>query len=303
MKNVLLIGPGAVGSLCGAGLLKADTLDFRVLADDERIQRYRRTGHYLNGTLLPYCYQTVEDLRNWCPDLILIATKSNGLRQLPELMRLCVAKRHTVILPLLNGISSPFFLKKLFPENPVLQGFFLGHASYREENRITHDGVGKFYLGCMEENGEDKEFLSKCAEVFRKASIPVEVPENMLNALWHKYVLNVGVNQSSAYFMADYGTLQKTPAYLQFARDLMEEAVAVAAKLDIPGREDMVQRAMDVILSMPPTAKTSMLQDVEKGRPTEVDLFAGTLIKLGRKCNIPTPCNEKIWDKFSSSLS
>ena len=138
MKNILLIGPGAVGSLCGAGLLKAESLDFRVLADDARIQRYRRTGHYLNGELLPYCYQTLDELGSWCPDLILIATKSNGLRQLPQLMQLCVEKRHTVILPLLNGISSPFFLKKLFPENPVLQGFFLGHASYREENRITH---------------------------------------------------------------------------------------------------------------------------------------------------------------------
>ena len=303
MKNILLIGPGAVGSLCGAGLLKASSLDFRVMADEERIQRYRRSGHFLNGALLPYCYQTVEELGNWRPDLILIATKSNGLRQLPQLMQLCVEKRHTVILPLLNGISSPFFLKKLFPENPVLQGFFMGHASFREDNRITHDGVGKFYLGCMEESCEDKDFLLKCAEVFRKASIPVEVPENMLHALWHKYVLNVGVNQSSAYFQADYGLLQKTPSYLDFARSLMEEAVAVAEKLDIPGREDMVQSAMDVILTMPPDAKTSMLQDVEKGRPTEVDLFAGTLIKLGRKCNVPTPCNEKVWEKFRSSLS
>ena len=303
MKNILLIGPGAVGSLCGAGLLKASSLDFRVMADEERIQRYRRSGHFLNGTLLPYCYQTVGELGNWRPDLILIATKSNGLRQLPQLMQLCVEKRHTVILPLLNGISSPFFLKKLFPENPVLQGFFMGHASFREDNRITHDGVGKFYLGCMEESCEDKDVLLKCAEVFRKASIPVEVPENMLHALWHKYVLNVGVNQSSAYFKADYGLLQKTPAYLDFARSLMEEAVLVAEKLEIPGREDMVQSAMDVILTMPPDAKTSMLQDVEKGRPTEVDLFAGTLIKLGRKCNVPTPCNEKVWEKFRSSLS
>ncbi|MBP5182895.1 MAG: 2-dehydropantoate 2-reductase, partial [Lentisphaeria bacterium] len=179
-----------------------------------------------------------------------------------------------------------------------LYGFFLGHASVREGTRVRHDGVGKLYFG-RQENGVIAPCVRAIADLFDSAKIAYEIPEDMKSALWKKYVLNVGVNQATALFRADYGTLQKDPAMLDFAGRLMEEAVHVAEKAGVNGTENMVRSAMEVILSMPGEAKTSMLQDVLAGRPTEVDLFAGTLCRLGKKYAVAVPCNEEVLKKLS----
>ena len=56
--------------------------------------------------------------------------------------------------------------------------------------------------------------------------------------------------------------------------------------------EDMIEKTIEHLKTMMPEGKTSMLQDVEAGRKTEVDMFAGTIVTLGEKHGIPTPCNK-----------
>jgi 2-dehydropantoate 2-reductase len=86
---------------------------------------------------------------------------------------------------------------------------------------------------------------------------------------------------------------------LAFAEELMQEAVKVAVAAGVNHTEEMVKNAMDVILGMPPEAKTSMLQDILANRPIEVDLFAGTLCKLGEKYSIDVPGNREVLNTLS----
>lgn len=295
--NVLLIGLGAIGMLYAASLRKLPGIHFRILADEERLNRYREKGVFLNGEKLTFDWITPEDASGEKADLILIATKSHGFAAAMEMIAPFVGET-TLILPLLNGITAPELLQKRFPHIQSLYGFFLGHASIREGTRVCHDGVGKLYFGA-ENNFNTSAPVQAIARLFDRAGIAYEIPEDMKSALWKKYVLNVGVNQASAVFKADYGTLQKNPSMLAFAEKLMEEAVKVGIAAGVNHTEDMVKNAMDVILNMPPEAKTSMLQDVLANRPTEVDLFAGTLCKLGEKYSIDVSANREVLDKLS----
>ena len=86
---------------------------------------------------------------------------------------------------------------------------------------------------------------------------------------------------------------------LAFAEKLMKEAVKVAEAEGVNHTEEMVKNAMEVILTMPPEAKTSMLQDVLASRPIEVDLFAGTLCKLGEKYHLDLPGNREVLRKLA----
>ena len=177
----------------------------------------------------------------------------------------------------------------------MLKGFFLGHASVRENNRISHDGVGVFCIG-----GEDHAAVTQAAEILQNAGVGVDVPDDILSAMWKKFVINVGVNQTQAVFKADYGAVQNSPALLDYTKNLMQEAVLIAQAEKVADTQCMIDNAMKVILEMPGDVKTSMLQDVLAGRETEVDAFAGTICLKAEKYNIPVPFNREVLDKIKN---
>lgn len=292
--ETVVIGAGAIGMLCAAPLAKTEGVSLRVAASGERLNRLREHGLYLNGQPLQAEFTSGNGGRT--ADFILIATKAAGYQDALELAAE-FAGPQTVIVPLLNGISAEETAKRRFPGNNVVCGFFLGHASVRNGNRIEHDGVGTFYFGTTASDAP--ETVRRTAELFRRAGISCAVPGDMHAALWKKFVLNIGVNQATAHFRADYGELQRNPSRIEFTMRLMREASAVAEKLGVADAAEMPEAAMQTILAMPGNVKTSMFQDVEAGRPTEIALFAGTICRLGRETGVPTPLNDEILHEFT----
>ncbi|MBR7104525.1 MAG: ketopantoate reductase family protein [Lentisphaeria bacterium] len=291
-KHIVLLGAGAVGVLPAVRLLRQKEIRLTVAADAQRIARYRQEGIYFNGTRLAFDFASPEEMAPLPPaDLILAATKTPSLEEALENVQPLTAPR-TVFLPLLNGITAHEVIQKRFPGNTVLKGYFLGHASVRENNRITHDGVGTFFIGGQAPNAEE------AAALLKAAGVNTELPADIHSAMWRKFVLNVGVNQTQAFFGADYGTMQKSPELMAFAAELMEEAVRIARMENISGTETMVADAVKVILEMPGHVKTSMLQDVLAGRRTEVDAFAGTICAKAEKYGLDVPFNKKVLEKF-----
>jgi len=291
-KHIVLLGAGAIGVLPAARLLKMPGVRLTVAADAPRIDRYRREGIYLNDQRLDFDYAAPREMSALPPAVLVIAATKN-----PDLAAALentapLADEKTVFLPLLNGITADSVIAARFPHSTVLKGFFLGHASVREGNKIRHDGAGVICVGGKEAAVREVEKL------FRDAGIPVDVPPDMTSAMWKKFVLNVGVNQAQAVYVADYGEMQKSPEMLSFARRLMEEAAAVAAAEKVAGAENMVNEAMKIVLAMPGDVKTSMLQDVLAGRKTEVEAFAGTVCTLAAKHGIPAPYNRKVLEQL-----
>ena len=107
-------------------------------------------------------------------------------------------------------------------------------------------------------------------------------------------MINVGINQASAVLRAPYAAFQTS----QEARDLMEsamrEVMAIAKEAAVDLSEKDIEDWYSVLSGLSPEGKTSMLQDVEAKRKTEVDMLAGRVIELGKRYQIPTPVNEKI---------
>ena len=287
--HVVLLGAGAIGVLPAAKLAVCPEVKLSVAASGERLQRYRQDGLYLNGEKLPFTFAAPEELES--ADLILAATKVPALESALENVAPAVTGK-TVFLPLLNGISASGIIRSRFPEAAVLNGFYLGHASVRQGNRITHDGVGTIYCG-----GETKA-LEFASGVLKSAGVDFEIPENIEVAMWQKFVLNVGINQTQAFYRADYGTVQQSPEMLRMAWDLMEEAVAVGRACGVALGDEVIDSAMMVICKMPGNVKTSMLQDVENNRITEVDAFAGVVCSLAEKFKIDVPNNKIVLQKI-----
>ena len=295
IQKVMLCGLGAIGTIYALKL--SEVCDFKVIADNERRKKYENNPTVFNGKPCKFNYAETGDKA----DLIIIATKNNGFSDAVESIKPFVTNS-TLILSLLNGIESEEVLREKFGNEKVLDSYFVGHTSTRHERNITFDGVGKIVFG-EKENSTLSERVLRIKELFDKAGINYEIPLDMDYSRWYKFMINVGTNQASAVLLAPYEVFQKSEQAMGFAKNLMKEAELIAKLEGVKNSEKMLPEAVSTIMSMLPETKTSMLQDIEAGRKTEVDIFAGTVLKLAKKHSVSTPYNKIVYEIIKAKES
>lgn len=294
IKNVLICGIGAVGSIYADKIQNFSPENLKILVNKERLERYTRNPVVFNGKELKFDYVLPEST-GFKADLIIIATKYDGLNDAVRNIKNFVHD-DTVILSLLNGVTSEEIIAREYGWEKLLLAYFIGHSAMREGRFITQDGIGTIVFGSKT---SDKINENRVKEFFIKAGIDYEIPEDMEHALWLKYMMNVSTNQPSAILRMTFGDMNANDKFLDFAKKIMKEVQAVAKAEGVKNTEIMIDEAMQALSMMIPEGKTSMLQDVLAQRKTEVEMFAGTMIEFGRKHNIPVPYNEFMYEMFS----
>ena len=104
-------------------------------------------------------------------------------------------------------------------------------------------------------------------------------------------MINVGMNQASALMRAPYGVFQTSEDARALMRTLMQEVITLAQASDVNLAEADIEDWCAILQTLSPDGKTSMLQDIEAGRQTEVDVFGGKVVALGKALGITTPVN------------
>ncbi len=291
INKVYLSGLGAIGGMFSSRIFDADPGCLTVIADRERIARYSERGILINEKLYPFKYITPESGADTA-DLIIIAVKHHQLHQSIEDIKDFVGN-DTIILSLLNGIVSEEIIGKVFGMDKLLHSFAVGTDAVREGTKITFGNIGKIVFGTVDDGGADK--VSAVKDFFDHTGIPYNVPSDVMRELWWKFMMNVGINQVSSILRADYGVFQK----IGEARELMEmaslEVVAIAEKAGINIGKNDILKYMEIVDTLSPEGKTSMFQDIEAKRKTEVEIFSGTVIELGKKYGVETPVNNILY--------
>jgi 2-dehydropantoate 2-reductase len=131
-----------------------------------------------------------------------------------------------------------------------------------------------------------------------KAGIVYETPLDMMRILWWKFMINVGINQASAVLRSPYAVFQTSKEARGLMESAMREVIMLAQKAGVHLSEDDIRGFEPILARLNPQGKTSMLQDVEAGRKTEVEMFAGRVIALGRHYNVPVPVNQLLFDQI-----
>lgn len=284
IKKVLLCGLGAVGTIYADKLHRFDFDNFRVLVDEERLKRYKLNPVFFNGNELN-CHYVTPDTEDYKADLIIIATKMTGLNEAIKNIKNFVYES-TIIIPLLNGVTSEELIADVYGWDKVLYAYFIGHSSVRTGNKVIHDDVNTFVFGA---DKEPDERVERVKEFFDRAQINYKVPEDIRHSLWCKYMLNVSSNPTTALLRMTFGEMLENKHFMQLAVNIMKEVQAVAKAEGVRNTETMIDETVSHLYTMIPDGKTSMLQDVEAGRHTEINMFTGTMLELGLKHNIPTP--------------
>lgn len=287
ISKVLICGIGAIGSIYADKIQRFSPDNLRILVDRERLIKYENNPTIFNDRVLNFNY-VLPDETNFKADLIIIATKFEGLNNAIVNIKNFVDE-DTVILSLLNGVTSEKLIAAVYGREKLLYSYFIGHSAVREGRNITHDDVNTIVYGS--ENSADFENVERVKEYFERAGINYKIPDDIMRSMWLKYMLNVSANQTTAVLRLTFGEMLSNTKCMDFAVNIMKEVQAVAKAEGVKNTETMIEDTISHLNTMIPEGKTSMLQDVEAGRKTEVDMFAGTMIKLGLEHNIPTPYN------------
>ncbi len=140
-------------------------------------------------------------------------------------------------------------------------------------------------------NAAADERLERIKIALDMGGIPNEISPDILRTMWWKFMVNVGVNQASAVLGAPYRVFQNLPEARALMVSLMQEVVALARHRGINLGSCDIDQWVAVLNTLSPDGKTSMLQDMEAKRKTEVEIFAGAVENMGKADDVPTPVN------------
>lgn len=282
MKKVTLLGVGAVG---GALLCKNPDMlaKIHVAVDGERKVRMQKDGIVVNG--VSYFPQVAKQEPQ---DILLIAVKNTQLKDvLPQISK--YVGQNTVLVPLMNGISAVEVLEEAFPNQVVVPAVVYVDAQ-KTGNQIR---ASEKYL--VQIGGVDIEVLQAVQSVILDCGAECEIREDIQRCQWKKFMTNVGANQVSALTGANYADMTRIPEILEVVAAAMQEVLAVAIAMGVDLKEEDVKQAIAVFQRWSGNGKSSMLQDVEAQRITEVEVFAGKVVALGKTYHVATPINQTLY--------
>lgn len=294
--RVSLIGLGALGILHARDLnAHPDLCTLTCIADPARQARYAEHGIFCNGERLNLPMAAPKDTAAQPADLVLVCVKATGLEQAIADLASVVADG-TVILSLLNGVSSEERLREAWPKARVLHCIAQGMDAVCVNQKLTCSQHGRLVVGTDKE--ELVPVVHDVLAFLTSVGIPCMEDRDILHRLYAKWMMNCGLNQTVTVYEGTYATVQKEGEPREVFKKAMREAMAVACARGIPLTEQDFAEYLALTDSLSPDSMPSMRQDTLAGRATEVELFSGTMLALAKQYGIDTPVNAWLYEKI-----
>jgi len=295
IESVYIIGAGALGAAYAGLLHEMDRKVVAFIAAGERAVRLRDQGVIVNGRPYRIAVFQPEEIPDPA-DLVIVAVKHHHLDQAIGELKRAVGEK-TTLVSVMNGIDSEERIGAVYGMSKVLYAVNVGIDALREGNRVTYRSQGRLLFG-EARNTVWTDRVRRLKEFFDRAGIACEVREDMIRTLWWKFMINVGINQASAVLGGSYSLFQTSRQARDLMASAMQEVIRLAEAAGVHLTDEDVRNWYAVLDSLNPSGKTSMLQDVEAGRKTEVEMFAGRVVELGRRYGVPTPVNERLLERI-----
>lgn len=286
IKSAALIGLGAMGVFFAPRMEEHLGRErFCVIAEGDRKKRLESRGVMVNG--VNYHFPVCESKDGEPKDLIIMAVKDMGLDQAIKDIRRFVGDR-TQILCVMNGVESEERVAAVYGWDHVLYSY-MRVSIVMKDGRTDFDPYwGKVHFG-EARNEELTERTVAVKKLFEYCDIPYEIDKDMLWGLWFKFMCNVGENLTCALLGVPFGAYGVSKAANKIRWAAMKEVQAVAEMKGIYISEEVMKGQSETLLEIPYKNKPSTLQDLEAGKKTEVEMFAGSMVKMGQDLGIPTP--------------
>jgi len=224
-------------------------------------------------------------------EIIILSCKLNDLE--PLLSTVCpVMRRDALVLTLQNGVEAPNIASNMLPGHTIAAGSAFIGARIDPPGTIIHSAAGGIRLGLWQA-GSGEENISAFMRTLSDAGIPAREEEDVKRMLWRKLLWNCGFNAITAITRLYARDMAANKETLAIVRDAMREVVSVANRIDIAIGEEDIRKHIRTTLEMGPV-KTSMWQDIERGKFTEVDFINGFVVREAKAQHFDAPVNRML---------
>lgn len=282
LRKIALIGAGAIGAYLIWSFEDAADVTFTVIAEGERAERLERDGVRINGER--HSLRVREPARAGEQDVVFIATKYGALDEAIAMLPPMIGP-DTLVLSLLNGVDSEERLARAVgPEHVVHSVIRIASHRTREGVSFDPERVIGLYFGLPGTGPEDRRKTEALSELFARTRLRWHQSEDILTDIWLKFASNIANNLPQAVLGTSASLYLKSEHGRFLAQKLWSEVAAVAAAHGVRLAEEVL-----IFPGQSASAKYSTLQDLEAGRHTEIDMFAGQMMRMGEQTGVPTP--------------
>ncbi|NVJ57172.1 MAG: 2-dehydropantoate 2-reductase [Vibrionaceae bacterium] len=285
--NIVVLGPGAIGSLWALSLHNAG----HSVSLWSRHNQHQSTLQLGTSPLVRFANNDTATLQN--ADLLLVTLKAPQVETAIQPLLEQIDPDCIVIL-MHNGMGTADIVAELLPSNPLVLATTT-HGAYRPEpNKVQHTGVGVTQLGGHNEKGKQCQFL---AEVFDHALSAAQWHNHIEQALWSKLAINCAINPLTAIHQITNGELAADSYHSTLIGVVEEVAQVMNAEGIVTDAVKLEETVFNVIHA---TAKnhSSMQQDIVHQRPSEINFITGYLLKRAQTHHIAVPYNTALFEQI-----
>lgn len=290
--RVAVLGAGAVGCFFGGMLARAGHR-VTLIGRPAHVDAFRKSGLHFEGIGFDERVAVEASTEAGAvrgAQLVLFCVKSTDTEQAAALIAPFL-DAGCIVVNLQNGVDNTERIQAKVSQ-PVIPAVVYVATEMAGPGHLKHHGRGDLVIGSLDGN-ISSEILGQLKVQFEKASIPVQISDNVAGELWAKLVVNCAYNALSAITQLPYGKLIAGAGVRELMRDVVEETLAVARADGVRMAPDMLARTYKIAEAMP-TQYSSTAQDLARGRPTEIDHLNGFVLRRGEALGVPTPANRTL---------
>ncbi|HSF80945.1 MAG TPA: 2-dehydropantoate 2-reductase [Anaerolineales bacterium] len=296
---VLIAGTGAMACLFAAHFSQAGVEAIMLGTWPQGLQALQRCGVTLVDTAgreqtLPV--RATDDPQACSGSrLALVLVKSWQTERAARQLAACLAP-DGLALTLQNGLGNHEVLMRALGAERVAQGVTTIGANLLAPGRVRLAGEGVINLA-------DHPRLKPLLELLRRPGFSVEITPNPESLVWGKLVINAAINPLTAILGVQNGELLELPGARRLMAAAGGEAAAVATALEISLPYPDPVAAAEAVARRTALNRSSMLQDISRGAPTEIDAICGAIVRAGKQTGVPTPVNETLWQLIQALVA
>jgi 2-dehydropantoate 2-reductase len=300
--RIAVFGTGAVGGYFGAQLARAGE-EVSFIARGEHLQAIRTQGLHVEtpkGEIVIRPARATDDPAEiGTVDAVLVGVKAWQVPETAQAMRPMIGP-HTIVVPLQNGVEAPAQLAAALGAEHVLGGTCGTLSQVTGPGRIRSIGEVHF-VKFGELDNRPSERAERLRQAFERAGVKAEVPADIHQAIWGKFLLVVSFGGVGAVTRAPLGVIRAVPETRSMLEQCMREVLAVAGARRVALGDAAMTNALALVDSMPAGATTSLQRDIAEGRPSELEAWNGAAVRLGRAAGVATLVHEFIYHSLLPS--
>jgi len=299
--KIVIIGPGAMGCLF-AGLLTESGHEVWLLDKyPQRAKKLSQTGLHIEGigghrvvglkvTSNPDDITTPRKNRDR-PDLVFVWVKAYDTLEAVKIVHPILAE-HTQVISLQNGLGNLEAIAQMVNPEKIVGGITSHGATLIDAGHIKHAGKGDTIIGGMNKQIDDN--LLKIANLLSEANIETKVSSDVEGTIWSKLIINAAINPLTAITRLKNGQLLESEETRRLLDLVAEESAKIVELAGVSlAYPDIKSKVYDVCEATAENT-SSMLQDILRGRRTEIDAINGAIVEKARELNIGAPINEML---------